>query len=232
MVSVSAGTGRALSKILIMGGAGNMGRRYQSILKILGTEFKVFDPHDRCRYYATLKDGLEWCDGVIIATPTKVHYQNFMEVLGFSAKHVAILCEKPFSFNLEDVELCRSVVEREGLKFQMVNQYAEMPQYMPRETHSPEGWCTLYDYFHSGADGVFWDCINIIGMDRLGAVKLKNESPVWQCRINGYELARGDVDQSYISMVKKWIEAPTSNVDYMLAAHKKTVALIEESRGS
>lgn len=217
-----------LAKILIMGGNGNMGRRYRAILELLAVEYRVFDPLDRCRYYAKLKEGLEWCDGVIIATPTKVHYQNFMEVLGFSAKHVAILCEKPFSFNLEDVELCRSVVERESVKFQMVNQYAEMPQ-RGEAFSAAEG--TLYDYFHSGADGVFWDCINVIGMDTSGTVKVKNDSPVWKCWLNGYHLARGDVDQSYITMVKKWTEAPTSNVDYMLAAHKKTVALIEESRG-
>lgn len=222
-----------LSKILIMGGNGNMGRRYQAILKSLGVDYIVFDLAENLgvtRYYQTLRAHLYECDGVIIATPTKAHYQNLMEVIGFGASDVAILCEKPFSLNFDEVEACRRAVTSSSVKFQMVNQYRHVDRDRLR-WHGEENE-TIYDYYHSGTDGIFWDCINIIGLDTTGNITLKNDSPVWKCKLNGHYVNRSDVDQSYVAMVKLWLERPITNVDYMVQAHQKTMALIDASRGS
>ena len=63
-----------------------------------------------------------------------------------------------------------------------------------------------------------------------GEVQLKNDSPIWDCWINGKDLNIADMDFAYIEMVKDWIKNPTNNHDYILKAHKKVNSWMEASK--
>lgn len=211
-----------IDKVLIIGGNGNMGRRYQAVLKFLGVQHRVFDSQVRPIEH------LDWCNGIIIATPTETHYNVFLDIYFNTLKNpksLPILCEKPFSTDLIEVENCLKFVLQNDLKFQMVNQYKHLAY-----PDAPKGCETTYDYYHSGADGIYWDCINIIGLDKTDNISLKNESPIWKCTINGQTIDRSDLDLSYVVMVKEWLQNPKSNVHYMMHAHEKVADLAKSQK--
>lgn len=219
-----------LSKILIIGGKGNMGRRYQAVLDTLRVEYRIFDVPPMNTYYNSYYDmefNLAWCDGIMICTPTRTHFEVFCEILKRDPLHKPILCEKPFSKDLTEVEKACEMAAKDRRPFQMVNQYEHLDSLAPVALRQPY---TCYDYYHSGGDGIYWDCLNIIGLDKTGNITLKNKSPIWTCMINGLRVNRADIDSSYVMMVKKWLEKPTTNATYMVEAHKKTLALIAASQ--
>jgi hypothetical protein len=99
----------------------------------------------------------------------------------------------------------------------MVNQYNWIsPKNTNKNTH--------YDFFKTGGDGLYWDCINVIGLAN-GLVEINNTSPIWSCAINGKSLSLFDVDISYIHMIEDWLLRPFSNWDYAVAAHKKVAEM-------
>jgi hypothetical protein len=201
-----------LKKILIIGGAGNMGRRYATICRFLGANVEIFD--------VGTKEPLEYMvkrsDGVIIASPTKEHRSQIF-ACEFHRPSVAILCEKPVVTDTEDLD------QFDGIRLTMVNQYAFIAKTGGKLRANDY---TLYDYYHSGGDGLYWDCINIIGLDETGHLILRKESPIWKCVINGKEIDRNQIDLSYVLMVQDWMKNPEPNLAYMKKAHKKVLRLV------
>jgi hypothetical protein len=61
---------------------------------------------------------------------------------------------------------------------------------------------THYDYYNSGADGLAWDCIQLIHLAKSGVGYLRNDSPIWDCMINGTRLNRELIDMCYVKMIK------------------------------
>jgi hypothetical protein len=188
-------------------GLGNMGRRYSLILNMLGVQGVVTKDelpfHLQAQWISKRKD----IDGIIIATPTSTHVDA---ILSFGSKTgLPILCEKPFVRGTFSKSLLEATAN-----IRMVNQY----EYLQRI--NAEG-LTRYNYFKTGGDGLFWDCINIIGMAN-GAVEIDNNSPVWLCTINGFECFLSDMDQAYIDMIDEWTLNPRPNLDYAYYAHEKT----------
>jgi hypothetical protein len=190
-------------KIALIGSKGNMGKRYETILKYRGHEVVGFDLGDTIN----LDDSYH---SIIIATPTDTHYMQIMELSKFG---LPILCEKPIVKSLLILERLLN----SGAKIRMVNQY----QYLV--DNDPLG-SSYYDYFKSGGDGLAWDCINIIGLAH-DVPFLANNSPIWKCSINGKELSISQMDQAYIDMLDDWVSNPTSNHDYILTAHQKVHAI-------
>lgn len=192
-------------KPLILGANGNMGLRYQAILKHLGVS------------YAAVDDGDEVpadFDGVLIATPTALHRAH---IDSFAAAGVPILCEKPIATNMADVTAVINTCEKHGTCLAMVDQYAELTEYGTGPTS--------YNYFRHGADGMYWDCINIIGHAR-GTVSIKETSPIWTCTINGHPLSLADMDMAYVSMIRHWLDTPRERLDYIYRAHSRVANLV------
>lgn len=188
--------------VLLLGSEGNMGKRYQAILRKLRISFTGVDKND-----IRPKDKFSH---VIIATPTDTHYDLIKEYKQYS---VPILCEKPITTNpneLEQIMIWKA-------KLTMVNQYAHMQMF--RASGS-----SCYDYFKTGDDGLGWDCINILGMAK-GKVTLMNKSPIWQCQLNGQTLRINDMDEAYISMIMQWCWSDYSwgDIDYIINAHQKVL---------
>lgn len=195
-----------MKNVFILGSKGNMGRRYHVILNMLGVAVTGTDVD------GTLA-GIERADGIIIATPTDLHLQHLDAMIRF---HLPILCEKPFT---KDITKLHSFYDRHGAKvdyIRMVNQY----QYMISSNAYGD---TEYNYFKTGGDGLVFDCLNIIGLAKGNCV-LKNDSPIWKCKINGQTLSQGLVDKSYVDMIEDWVKHPSSNFQYAKTAHEKASA--------
>lgn len=208
-----------MSSYIVVGGFGNMGLRYGAILRSLG--------HD------VIVDDLELCEdatdkhiaGIIIATPTDTHYKLILE---YHKKYpmVPILCEKPISKNMEEVEFLINIPD---LNLTMVNQYANASTLL---LPTIKNRMSMWDFVHSGKDGLWWDCINIIGLhdDESVPVVLRNKSPNWTCVINGKVLTLDDIDTGYYEMIEDWIFQKPRNwndMAYILKSHKRVIQYIE-----
>lgn len=189
--------------ILIIGADGNMGQRYSKILNFLGEPWFGVDKKDKVSNYQLNKT-----TGVIIASPTQCHMDHLIEFEKFP-----ILCEKPITTKMIDWEL----LEKRNLKhFNMVEQYKFLADPMA------EG-ITQYAYFKHGNDGIYWDCIQPIGLAK-GDIYLSEESPVWQCIINGKKIDLRKMDKAYIDNVRAWLRKDSflSGFDQIKEMHFKT----------
>ena len=210
--------------IAIVGGAGNMGRRYELILKYLGVNPHIID--------VGKEPVVKNFDGVIIATPTETHVKL---VEDWASKNIPILCEKPISTCVDAVkELCKS----RKLKLRMINQYEKFEQERIAEskiikvmgTPGPQ-MATFYDYFKTGNDGLAWDCINIIGLAN-GSVHVQDSSVVWRCVINGKILTLDMIDHAYIWNIKDWLDKKDNNKKYIRHAHDAVERYINDQSSS
>jgi hypothetical protein len=192
-------------KYYIFGIRGNMARRYIACLRYLGHEI---DGHDKGDAFTLGK--LKDASGVIICSPSDEHLTHIKQAI---PSQLPILCEKPITRNFDELQTFEKNQHLNLSQLQMVNQYSFLEA-------GSRGGLTEYDYFKSGADGLLWDCINIVGLAR-GKVRLANNSPVWDCAINGKQLSLADMDVAYLKMISSWVKNPVSNWSYTEMAHRK-----------
>lgn len=200
-----------MKKVLIVGHKGNMGNRYATICKLLGVTVIGQDLGEP-------QPDMTDVEGIIIATPTISHTKD---IINYSRFNLPYLVEKPLTKLPIELDNFLMVVQKLGLSLQMVNQYKELV--CPGAVGD-----THYNYFKTGNDGLAWDCINIIGLAK-GNVTVNDDSPIWDCVINGQKLSLSDMDRAYISMVEKWINKPKPNLDYIREAHEKVFKYIRKA---
>lgn len=186
--------------IQIVGVNGNMAQRYGAILTHIHQDWSGWDVGQ------DIKDG----DGYIVATPTRTHVDVIRSLMHLGKP---ILCEKPVTKNLSDLEKLLYDCEKAGTKLQMISQYDYL---LDRAKTGP----TVYDYYKHGSDGLYWDCINII-YHAQSSVLLKEKSPIWTCIINGHQLSLSDMDRAYICMLTDWTHDPKADYDRIWRAHDK-----------
>lgn len=195
--------------VFIAGIMGNMGSRYMKIL----SQMPKLNIYGWDREVSFVQQA-EFCrqknvDRIIIATPTSTHV-DALNLFTSICPHIPILCEKP---------IARQALDGSPDNLTMVNQYAYLvdPDSIGK---------TYYNYWKTGNDGLYWDCINIIGMAN-GDVEVKADSPIWQCQINGKQLSLADMDQAYVDMIEDWVKEPIPNGDYIDHAHMAVEDYIE-----
>jgi len=217
-------------KILVVGSEGNMGKRYMLILKHLGHLPYGFDlknnhpvPVDEIEKYQ------DKYDGIIIATPTLHHLGN---IALYSRSGLPILCEKPLA-NYFDPHTLQSTIAPDSLKIRMINQYQyyenkrldHLKIIKEHEIHElPK--ITTYNYFKTGQDGILYDCINILGLAKH-KFDIRNDSPIWNCALNGFRCRLDGMDHAYVWNVKDWLEKFDSNKQYIMNAHDKIWSLMK-----
>ena len=180
--------------IYVFGAGGNMGQRYCRILEFLGQEYTPleidgpFNPEE----IEYKKD-----DKVIIATPTDSHYYLCKNIRAEN-QDVSILCEKPLS---KIPNRARAMAYAWDVK--MVCNY----KYMGGNKNGTSNK-TSYNYYKSGCDGIYWDCIQLIYLDNGSPQKLKfnNHSPFWNAELNGVSLRPESVDESYVEMIELFLD--------------------------
>lgn len=197
--------------IALIGSEGSMGKRYQAILKHLKQPFMCFD-RSLGQEEKQILEGAANCGRIIIATPTNTHTDLLYELLPLKKP---ILCEKPITKDLEEMEELHNWCAENKYQYNMVCQYKELD--ITTEPNRVSG----YNYFRHGSDGLEWDCIQIIGLAR-GPVVLGEDMPIWMCEINGRYLNIKDMDQAYVAHIKKWIDGALEQpMDEILDMHRR-----------
>jgi hypothetical protein len=190
-----------------------MGRRYASVCNSLKIPFIGVDKNDKLPKDIT---------HVILATPTDSHLIDIIKLRLKYPYHVKVLCEKPISKikHPNDLDVLKDKVH----EYFMVNQYAYYRDNID-ETHN-DG-VTSYNYYNSGKDGNLWDCIQLIQLAK-GAIKIRNNLPIWTCRINGFSLSRELIDHCYVKMIQDFTTDYTMyrrpwGIDTIIDAHEKVL---------
>lgn len=177
-----------------------MGRRYYAILKYLKEEPIIrTDPnyHGANKTIAARK--------FIVATPTDTHFEILADLIEKNPGR-SILCEKP---------ICKDAFKLQALK--------DRADYFQVDVHMVSNWSWAigralqrvgevavrdemeieYNYYHSGNDGFFWDCIQPICL--AGRFKYNRNAPVFDCKVNGNPVTLDDFSHSYPAMISEWL---------------------------
>ena len=187
--------------VCIIGALGNMGKRYCSILKYLGHEVVEYDVNTD----KSLGDCLKGVHRAIVATPTGAH-ENFFSIL--LEREIPFLCEKPVSLNLGKLDwLQKESSERKVPVSQVCNW-----RYV-RGGLKPNNHKVRYNYFKTGSDGMYTDCIQLLQLSQeLGTrnydVSIRTNSPVFDCEIDDQVVTLDDIDTSYLMMIEDFCSKP------------------------
>ena len=193
------------TSVLLVGGNGNMGRRYQAILNSMRVPYLIDDVG--CRIG---RNDYEGFSHILVATPTDTHADVLKTWSERAGKNVKFLCEKPITKNLDELQKLLDTIPN----LSMMTQYKELVKPI---SAGP----SFYDYFKHGSDGLVWDTMQTIGLARHG-VEVQEKSPIWICKINGHSLEIGHMDVAYCLHVAKWIEGENQDPLETFEIHRKT----------
>jgi len=197
-----------MKKVIVLGGLGNMGRRYCAILRHIGANPIPLDVKDES--ILRLEKEADGASGIIIATPTSQHVADILDFIGLG---LPILVEKPISKLMSRVEHCCSTAQKNNVKLEMVNQYKGM-------VDANDSGLTCYNYWNHGRDGLVWDCISVVALAK-GNIELAETSPIWTCIVNGFRLDQAKMDYAYVGMIMRWLAEPKFDPEYIISAHEK-----------
>jgi hypothetical protein len=194
--------------VVVIGANGSMGQRYQAIFRYLNHGVHCLDAQHSI---SQIREAVKAAQGVVIATPTDTHAALIREL---APLRKPILCEKPVTKDMGEMEEIRALLKDTGTPFRMMYQYSVLadPTRIGRSS---------YNYFRHGGDGLIWDCLQIIGLSR-GIVNLREDSPVWSCVVNGQTLNLRHMDAAYIAYVQTWFKIPGQSLDFIQGIHEKT----------
>lgn len=184
---------------LVIGCNGSIGKRHCAVLKHIGVDFEGYDINDKIPDFDKF-------DNFIIATPTNTHFR-FIYELGQYRK--PILCEKPLSIEREDF----LKILNTDIKLSMMMQY----RYFDRDFDKGD---SRYNFYNHGKDGLVWDCFQVIALAR-GKVTIGEDSPIWDCVLNGRELDLRKMDHAYIWAIKEFLDGKYISKDKLLEYHNK-----------
>jgi hypothetical protein len=178
-------------KVLLVGGFGKIGSRYNAILKHLGVDFDIYDP-----IYSVDID-LQKFDKFIIASPTDTHHEWCMRAIEYRKP---FLVEKPLS---KSIEQCQEIVDlAHNIPGFVVCNYKYVVNTNLSWKLRGRGQL-MYDYYNPG-DSLNWSCSQIIYLDP--AAVLKTDSPIWRFRVNRSFIDYKVLEKSYVSMIRDFVE--------------------------
>lgn len=206
-------------RIVVLGAAGNMGRRYSHILKLLGCEVTERDLHN-------IDEPFEAEMGMV-ATTTDTHLESIRRLVDGNVK--SILCEKPVSKSLVELQEIKRITEKYEVDFRMVCNWCQCTPI----SFNP-GTCVVeYNNWRTGNDGLYWDVIQLIHLARSiepSDLSIDKQSPVFHASINGIDISLTDIDRSYVWMMLAWLNTPQYlwGMEDAIQATQKTLKVIEE----
>lgn len=175
-------------KILVVGALGSMGQRYIACLKFLKQDVVEIDV------------GGMWprnIDRCIIATPTNTHYDMCVKAISY---RIPFLCEKPLD---KDPDKIQDLIER-SYKYSVLGHLVCNWRFLDQMGEKKQNQI-YYDFYNTGKDGIGWDCIQIIYLDHHWP-QIKTDSPLFDVKVNGKTVTLRDIAQSYITMLKAWLD--------------------------
>ena len=185
-------------KVLLIGGLGSIGRRYQAILRAFDVEFEIYDVHNQFTPLRKLS-----FDKALVCTPTESHYSYCMELIHMGKP---FLCEKPLSRDLYECTQIRDEAQKTGVVGNIVCNYKFLLEKL-EGYHKQGQYHFTYDYFNTGKEGTFWDCCQLVYLDPKCTIKIS--SPVWLLSINTGFVNYQDLELSYVFMIQQWLAGST-----------------------
>lgn len=206
--------------ILLIGSHGNIGMRYQAVLRYLGVSFDCYDTkiHDRVPH-------LPQFSHAIVATPIAPHVQWCIDLAKAGVKN--ILCEKPIAKDPKDIIELQKLQKEMMCDIRMVCNW----QFVMRDCKLGVGQHQIfYDYYNTGADNE-WDLIQPLFISN-GQHVFRRNSPIFKCMIDGNSIDRKDFDYSYIAMLHHWLSGMDVlwNLEDALDATKKIISYMETEK--
>lgn len=214
--------------LIIVGNQGNMGRRYAAIARYLNVQHDGYDSQSIQEAIENKTHELiKKASKIIVATSTNAHV-TVLETIGKIRGGVGIdiLCEKPITTNRSEFRRLYRIANEAKLNLYMVNNYSYIEYAVGlKDNEMP----TIYDYYHSGKDGLVWDCIQLVG-NALQKIILRNNSPVWRVVINGHAVSYASIDGSYIRMMEDFLgnQKKLWGKEKIVLAHDKCFMLTDK----
>jgi hypothetical protein len=89
---------------------------------------------------------------------------------------------------------------------------------------------SLYSHYNHGQDGIVWDCIQLVGLAK-SKILLTDHLPTWTMEVNGNEVSRAEVDNSYVVFINEWLngrekQLPCTILDAHLKAEQLTKRVV------
>lgn len=177
-------------KVLIIGSKGNIGRRYVSIMQtynIDGYEYDIINIKE------SVHDLIDKSTHVLIATPPEshVHYINLA-----LSKGKYVLCEKPISYNLDDIKYLHNHPNKD--KLNMVCNWIFLPQY--DIILQPNSYTIEYNWFYYGKNA--WDLIQPLYLSHTFTY---HSYPLFSVKVDNEMFTQQDFNYSYLKMIKAWL---------------------------
>lgn len=179
--------------ILLVGGNGSIGRRYQAILQFMRTPYMVHEANDTETFESKLKKGIT---KAIIATPTNSHVNFCRE---FANRSIPFLCEKPLSKNIDEVKWIQTICKKSP--GYVVNNYAFLNEGLEPPIHF------RYDFYNTGKDGLVWDICQLIYLARKYEAELcvRTNSYWWDMEWGTIQVPYAWIEQSYMRMLRAFL---------------------------
>lgn len=177
-------------KLGLFGYAGNMGRRYFSILDRMaqGVEIVGVESGDKTDYDFDL---------AIVATPVDSHFGICVDLI---SRGVPTLCEKPISKSEVELLTLQDASKRSSTPLYMVNNWSHLCS-MPAQTVDS---IKIVNH-NTGPDG-FWDLIQPMFLLKPDAYLEIVPIPVFSVTVNSWRVYNREAfDWSYISMIDAFI---------------------------
>jgi hypothetical protein len=183
-------------RILIIGNKGSTGKRYSSILKMLGAEIEEYDII-HYRNNKKLPKG-ELC---IIACPTNLHCYFASKALDKGYKK--ILVEKPFSKSLEEIEKIMDTQGDADIRVICNWKFSSFSELLPEDNQISYNF-----YNHGNDDEPLWDLCQLVYLQKDYDLDFGYDSPFFTCSINGFNIGLWDIEKSYYRMLISWLVSP------------------------
>lgn len=183
-------------RILIMGNEGSTGRRYESIIKMLGGEVEGYDLI-HFRNNRKVSHG----DMAIIATPTHLHATHCKLLL--EAGYTKILVEKPFSKHIHNIQNIIGIMGDADIRVICNWKFASFIDLKSGDNHIE------YNFYNCGADEQpIFDLCQLVYLQDGFDFDFGYDSPFFTCSINGFNISLRDIERSYYKMLVRWIVKP------------------------
>ena len=186
-------------KILIIGGNGSIGKRYQAIMRHENILFEVVDDQngvDLSRYSF---------DKALIASPTATHKDYCMQLVSMKKE---FLCEKPLAQTQEEAQFVATAAKNVGVQAAIVCNWKVLVERLVRNIYPP--YKIVYDYYNTGNEDLKWNMAQLIYLDSW--VRIYTDSPRWNVQINGQDIKYRQLEHSYVLMIKDWVSGLYQNL--------------------
>jgi len=179
-------------KVLVIGYRGRMGTRYMAILKHLGVEAIGMDVGDE---YPK-----EDVDKAIVCTPTDSHYDQCLDL---AEAGIPFLCEKPVCKDRDEIIEIIEACDSQDTDARMVCNWS----FLSDGVLEPGQNIIEYRNHYTGPDGQWWDLIQPLYLAKDLTVAFQ---PRFTTVINSVIYDMGNIESSYIAMVKEWLHNPSA----------------------